>query len=173
MEETMVLTILSAVFALVGCPGKTCDSGDSGSCGETGGSSDTDTDTDADTDADFSATVTWSADGVAVGLTNGSGTYSFGMAETGSANGWYGEDCIDGAGPNSGDYDICHDSMPAGGYSLASVHDPDAVVANETTLLLDSMADGITYLIYSNATGDCWTSGNDTSYYGDFGCTDM
>ena len=114
--------------------------------------------------------MSWSADGVAVALTNGHGTYSLGMAQTGSDQGWYGEDCIEGPGPNSGDYDICHDDVKASGIELKTVTAPDEIVANRTTLFPDSLADEITYLLYSNDRGDCWTFGNDPSYYGDFGC---
>ncbi|MBM4393843.1 MAG: hypothetical protein FJ090_22175 [Deltaproteobacteria bacterium] len=159
----MTLTLLTAIFSLVGCPGDECDSG---SCdtGAKDGDADTDTDTDTDTDADMSWTTTWSTDGVTLAITNGAGDYAFGMAETGSGEGWYGEDCIEGAGPNSGDFDICHGAS-ASGVTLATVHAPADVVAGSTTLFNDTIASAgnITYVLGNDT--DCWTTGNDTSYY--------
>ncbi len=160
----MTLTLLSAIFSLVGCPGDECDSG---SCDTSkDGDADTDTDTDTDTDADMSVTASWDTTGVSFTITNGIGGYSIGMAETGSGEGWYGEDCVPGAGPNSGDWDICHDgATAAAGLTLATVHSLDDLEVNVSTLMTDTIASAgnITYVI-SDGT-DCWTWGHSTAYY--------
>ncbi len=157
----MTLTLLSAIFSLVGCPGDECDSG---SC-----------DSGKDGDADMTVTESWSTDGVSFTITNGAGGYSIGMAETGSGEGWYGEDCVPGPGPNSGDWDICHDgATAAAGLTLATTHDIDELEANVNTLMTDTIATAgnITYVI-SDGT-DCWTWGNDVSYYtSNLGCAAM
>jgi hypothetical protein len=177
MEDTMILTIIAAVFALIGCPGDKCDTGDSGTCdsGDADTDTDTDTDTDSDADADVVATTTWSAAGLDFAIDNGDQQYSLGMAETGSTNGWYGEDCLEGPGPNSGDWDICHDSVPSTGISLATVTAPADIVANESTLFTDTIAKAgnITYLLYGNTDGECGVWGNDVTYYNGLGCTEM
>jgi hypothetical protein len=115
----------------------------------------------------------WTAAGLTVCPGGIESSYTLGLAETGSPTGWYGEDCIEGVGPNSLGYDICHDQIPPEGLVLLSVHTPEDVVANHTTLLTDAQAGGITYLFQGNDTGQCWTTGNDTSYYADFACTEM
>ncbi|GDX79424.1 hypothetical protein LBMAG42_12350 [Deltaproteobacteria bacterium] len=166
----MKLTILTALLALTGCPGgKTCDTGDSGTCGDSGTPSDTDTDTDTDTDADLSFNASWAASGVTLSITNGSGTYLFGMAEE-VENGWYGEDGYEGEGPNSGAWDINHDGVSATGITLSTVTTPGAVVANSTTLLTNTIAEAghLAYMLYDNDSMECWEKNDDAAvdYYG-------
>ena len=170
----MTLSIISAIFGLIGCPGDKCDTGDS-ACDSGGGVvADTDTDTDTDTDADFSVTDTWSADGVTVAITNGSGTYKFGMAET-SELGWEGEDCLDGPGPsgNSGDFDFCHDGVTSTGITLTTVHKTADVVANSTTLINDTIANGGALERIVDGDDGCYTWGGDGTYYAGLGCESM
>jgi hypothetical protein len=157
-----LLGAFSALFVLAGCPGG--DKDDSG-C-DSGCEPDTDTDTDTDTDVDTSFTTAWNAAGVTLSISGGSGTYSFGMAEQ-SANGWYGEDCVPGAGPNSGDFDICHDSVSASGISLTTVSKPADVVANVSTLFNVTIAEAghLAYMLGDNATGDCWEQNDADNYY--------
>ncbi|MBM4393842.1 MAG: hypothetical protein FJ090_22170 [Deltaproteobacteria bacterium] len=116
---------------------------------------------------DCSVTQSWNTDGICLAIPDGKpGTsYLFGMAETGSGEGWYGEDCIDGPGPNSGDYDICHPIVSCESVCLATVGAPGDVVAGRTTLFTDTIASAgnITYLLGNDA--DCWTWGHDTRYY--------
>ena len=173
MEDTLTLSIISAIFGLIGCPGDKCDTGDS-SCDSGGTAADTDTDTDTDADTDVSITATWSADGVTLAITNGTGGYSFGMAET-SEGGWEGEDCLEGPGPsgNSGNYDICHDGVSASGITLTTVHSLDEIVANSTTLITDTIANGGSLESIVDGTEGCYTWGGDGSYYAGLGCEAM
>ncbi len=156
-----LLGAFSALLLLVGCPG-----GDKDDSGDSGGETDADTDTDTDTDADPSFTASWDATGLTLGITNGTGTYSFGMAEE-SDNGWYGEDCVAGAGPNSGDFDICHDGVSATGISLTTVNKPGDVVANSTTLLNVTIASAgsLAYMLGDAADGTCWEQNDSAEYY--------
>lgn len=98
----------------------------------------------------------------------------FGMAETNSDNGWYGEDCLNG----TGQYNYCHYFYTPGG-SLDFVDDPDAVVEGQTTLLDGVLAfdesanDRITYFIQLDL-GDeypCYVWGHSPGYYSSEGCT--
>lgn len=123
---------------------------------------------DADTDADVACSWAWSASGVNLELTNGSGTYLFGMAEE-VENGWYGEDGYAGPGPYSGDYDINHDNVSSSGITLTTVTNPDDVVANSTTLLTNTIAEAghLAYMLYDASTGECWEQNDDSAvdYY--------
>jgi hypothetical protein len=91
------------------------------------------------------------------------------MAETGSTDGWYGEDCLEG---DFTGYDLCHYDVQPWGIQLDTVTSPDDVVMNRTTLLTDTTANAgtITYLLFGNSDGSCWTWGNDPSYYAELGC---
>jgi hypothetical protein len=99
-------------------------------------------------------------------ITDVSGEYFLGLAETGAGSGgWYGEDC--GAG------NICH-PMGFEGTALASVH-PDcggdgvgAVVAGSATLFHSALERDITYVL-SDEAGNCWSWGDEPFYYE--GCT--
>lgn len=158
--------IFAALFA-VGCDGGGKDTGDTGAV-DTGDTSDTgDTGT-----AEMTVAESWNSTGITVNIENAtSSSFLFGMAETSSANGWYGEDCIEGPGPNSGDYDYCH-TLPADGGSLTTVFDPDDIVEGTSTLFNETIAAaGITYVLIAD-NQDCWTWGHDTSYYTAVGCTD-
>ncbi len=138
-----------------------------GGNGGTGGG-DADVDTDTDTDADVSFNASWAANGISFVITNGSGTYLFGMAEE-VENGWYGEDGYDGPGPGSGDYDINHDNVSATGITLTTVTSPDDVVANTTTLLTNTIAEAghLAYMLYDRSTEECWEQNDDAAldYY--------
>ena len=136
--------------------------------GGNGGTGGGDADVDADTDADVACSWAWSASGVNLELTNGSGTYLFGMAEE-VENGWYGEDGYAGPGPYSGDYDINHDNVSSSGITLTTVTNPDDVVANSTTLLTNTIAEAghLAYMLYDASTGECWEQNDDSAvdYY--------
>ena len=159
----MALSLISALFVLVGCPG---DEGkcDSGICDSGEADADADADTDADTDVSF--TPTWVTTGVTLAINNGTGIYSFGLAEE-SGGGWYGEDCVAGPGPNSGSTDICHDDVSATGITLTTVHAIADVVANSTTLITVTIANGgsLATMLGDAATGDCWEQNDLTDYY--------
>ena len=91
------------------------------------------------------------------------GSYTLGLAETGSgANGWYGEDCLEGA---SGGVDVCHPVYPEGLLDLSHAESV-AEVDDFHTLLAGDMAPAITYVLRSDS-GGCWTWGHDTAYYTD------
>ncbi len=161
------LGALAAALFLVGCTsggGKVCDTADSGGCDSGTDTGDTDTgDTDDTEDTDLSFTTTWSTDAgvesVALSITNGSGTYAFGMAEE-SAGGWLGETCLgEPAGPGrGGDYEICHDGASSTGLVLDSVFpDLDAVLKNDTTLMTTTIheAGHLAYALIASD-GECW-----------------
>lgn len=139
--------------------------GSIGDSGDTGGS----------TAGPPEVSLAWDESGVSLTVVGGSARYyALGLAETGSSGGWYGEDCIAGPGPNSGDYDICHDAVSAQGGRLETVRSPDDVLENETTLFPEVIADAgnITYVLYDGA--NCWTLGHDPSYYIDsLGCAGL
>ncbi|MBM4366965.1 MAG: hypothetical protein FJ102_12200 [Deltaproteobacteria bacterium] len=118
-------------------------------------------------------TIAWDEEGLALTVVGGAtGTYALGLAETGFEEGWYGEDCISGPGPNSGDYDLCHDAMSALGGRLETVYSPDDVVENSTTLFRENLADHVTYVLYDGRV--CWTLGDDVSYYIEaLGCLEL
>ena len=157
------LGALGAALFLVGCTSgaKVCDTADSGGCDSgTENTSETGDDTD---DTEVSFNTIWTNDGsndtVTLTITNGSGTYSFGMAEE-SAGGWLGEDCRAGnAGSGrGGDYDICHDGATSAGLALDSVFpEVDEVVPNETTLMTATIQEAghLAYVLVA-ADGECW-----------------
>ena len=168
----MALKTLGALGVLLfayGCKDTTakCDTADSGGCDS--GDADTDTDTDTDADADSFA-ATWNADGVSVDVTNDGGGFSFGFAEE-SDNGWYGEDCVDGPGPNSGSTDICHGSATSG-LSLETVDAIGDVVEDSTTLLNVTIAEAghLAYVMINTSGTGCLTENDSTGYYASFGC---
>jgi hypothetical protein len=141
---------------------------------------DTDT-TDTDNGGTFALTAddvtyTWSASSFTVTISDlgGSAGFWLGLAETGSDNGWYGEDCKDGqAGTN-----VCHyfESSPGTLTYVETIAD----VAGATTLLDDAKAfnsdnsDRLTYLLQldNEAAGNpCYVFGDDPTYYSAEGCT--
>ena len=66
-------------------------------------------------------------------------------------------------------YLYCHPLSTSGG-SLATVSSLRDIVEGETTLFPHTMEEVITYAIWSDSTGDCWTWGHDTRYYESAGC---
>lgn len=138
--------------------------------------SDTDSDADGDTDRDPVFTDIWSNNGVNLSISRGSGTYSFGMAET-SNNGWEGEDCLAGPGPSgaSGSYDVCHDDVNSTGISLETINVLSDLEANYTTLFTDTIAESgnLALVAASNSSGDCWTWGDRYEFYDALGCEDL
>lgn len=163
------LGALGAALFLVGCTAgpKVCDTADdSGSCDSGTDTADT-SDTDDTEDTDLTFNVAWVAAGATLSISNGSGMgYSFGMAEQ-SAQGWYGEDCVDGAGPNSGDFDICHDGASTTGLTLDAVSVLREVVANETTLISVTIAEAghVAYVLISNDDASCLQQNDADGYY--------
>lgn len=155
MKNLMIITCL----AMIGCT----DKGDSGDT--------TDTDT---TTADLSASVAWGGSAVALTLTDGSGSYFFGMAETGSTCSadptqcWTGEDCIFGFS----DFLYCHPAS-ATGVSLSYGGAFDALSEGSDTVFPDNSFDGsVTYYLEDSA-GACYVWGDDTSYYSSEGCSSL
>lgn len=94
----------------------------------------------------------------------------FGMAETGAgANGWYGEDCIDGT-DTTFDMDVCH-SIRSGGLNLGYTTAATLVEDADRTLFQGQHSDSLTYYVATQDREVCWTWGDDPSYYKDrFGC---
>ena len=97
----------------------------------------------------------------------GSTDWTFGMAETGSVGGWFGEDCFGGYAS----FYLCH---PISGTSLAldevtSCAASD-VVAGATTLLDASREPAITYFLLDVVQSVCFAWGHDPSYYSALGC---
>ena len=164
-------TLIFAALALAACTATKDDSGDTG----TGDTTDTTDTSDTGTPA-MTVTATWSTTGVTLAVANGMATgYQFGMAETGSDAGWYGEDCVNDPDDDAdAGYEICHPMGATGGMlTKASPYSPDGVVAGRSTLLTDTMADGITYILFEDSTDACWTWGEDVSYYTAFGCDEI
>lgn len=151
------LLVLAAGLMFVGCVDTGKDSG-----GTTVGP------------ADATFAVTWGASSVDLAITDGEGSYFFGMAETGSTcsanpdDCWTGEDCIFGFG----DYLYCHPAS-ATGVSLAYGGDFAAVNEGSDTVFPDNSFDGsVTYYIeYSD--GTCGVFGQDVSYYASQNCTQL
>ncbi len=174
-----------AAFVLMGCGDKDEHTGD------TGPEADTDTDTDTDTDPvpELSVIVDWTDDGevptdtdgdtfpdtgcgdtVTITITDplGETAWFFGMAETGSAAGWFGEDCIGG----DAGFDLCH------GIGISTTLDEvtdcsvNSVVAGTSTLFDAAKDPHLTYYLEDSA-GNCFVFGDDTAYYGVQNCTEM
>ena len=111
----------------------------------------------------FDFDVAFDRTGVDVVITGGSGNYDFGMAETGSVfPGWLGEDCLGGV-PG---YDLCHTNV-GDRFRLMSVTSSTTVVPGVSTLFDYLNAGGVTFVVVDGA--QCYTKGNDPSYYP--GCT--
>lgn len=89
--------------------------------------------------------------------------YRFGLAETGVADGWYGEACLDGA-------TTCHEIGPDGG-GLAIVADETGVVLSETTLFDAERIRRSTWVLV-DSTGACRAFGDDAGVYAPLGCCD-
>lgn len=130
--------------------------------------------------ADPVFSVTWGGGSVDLSITDGEGSYYFGMAETGSSCAgapeycWTGEDCIYGYDT----YLYCHPAS-ATGVSLAYGGDFDALTEGSETVFPGQTNDeglefngSVTYYIeYSD--GSCSSWGHDTSYYSSLGCDSL
>jgi hypothetical protein len=118
--------------------------------------------------------VTWGGSSVDLAITDGDGSYFFGMAETGSTcsanpdDCWTGEDCVFGFS----DYAYCHPAA-ATGVSLTYGGAFDAVNEGSDTVFPDNSFDGsVTYYIeYTD--GSCGVFGQDVSYYASQNCTQL
>jgi hypothetical protein len=101
---------------------------------------------------------------VAIDDGDGTFTYRFGMSQTGAPNGWNGEDCLPGVLNGK---DVCHD-VGAEGEILSSTSKL-ALVDDERTLLFKASHDAgeITYVVIRVETDECWTFGDDPSWYMD------
>lgn len=99
--------------------------------------------------------------------------FRFGLAETLSTNGWYGEDCLHGA-PEG--IQQCHE-ITGNMATLRRVTSMDRVRSGETTLYWPAIGEIATvYLEAPNVLRDdgtphCWTWGHDPAYYAERGCT--
>lgn len=122
------------------------------------------------------AEESWNSTGVVIDIHNGFGSYLLGMAETATGDDpWTGEDCLNGYELSDGTLlYFCHPLDTDGG-AFVSIYD-DVVAGSrslssldeDTETLFSEDVDGrITYAIWSDSTGDCWTWGQDTSYYVD------
>ena len=114
-----------------------------------------------DTLSRFDLSVIFDDAGLDVFISGGSGTFDFGMAETGSVfPGWFGEACID----EETDDDLCHRGVGRR-FRLTSVTSSSDVVPTMTTLFDRFNRGGITFVIFDGA--QCYASGNDPSFYPD------
>ncbi|MCA9489606.1 MAG: hypothetical protein KC621_06770 [Myxococcales bacterium] len=133
----------------------------------------------------------WVSDDVLeLSVIDGESGYDIGIAETFAGPvGWYGEDCLYGMYG----WLVCHSVVGPNIRALRSVHQNvggpgiNYVAADQTTLFYGGPygmgADGgppggdhpiLTYVFYGHDSGDCWTFGEDTSYYeGPAGCTPL
>lgn len=105
----------------------------------------------------------WSYDQIEVTVDHGETGYYFGMAETDSGYGWYGEDCVTGY--------YCHPMTDV--LLLDSVHPAvggpgiNYVADGVTTLFYAYHDAALTYYLEGMDSGDCWTWGHDPTYYPD------
>ncbi len=162
-----------ALFALACVPvDKGDDSGDSGEDVE-------DTDTDV-VDDDPSPSADWGADAVTITVDGGPGGYWLGMAETAdSSDPWTGEDCVWGYELSSGEVigPYCHDLGDGGSTVLTYGGSTSDLQAGTTVFTSETGGDRVTYFLESDpdfgGSGDCWTWGNDPSYYAGLGCSEL
>ena len=166
------------LLALAGCVsyGKTEDDDDEPPGwswffdGGSSGSDDSGSGTNSPGGPDFS--VSWGGSSMTLSISGGSGSYWFGMAETGCAdpgNCWYGEDCL--YGDLTGTYYYCHPA-DSNGVTLQYTSDLDLDESSET-LLNESLASDVTYYVESASSGECWAWGHDTSYYAALDCENL
>lgn len=179
--------LASTLFAL-GCNTKDADTGDgttatdAGTTTADGGATGTDTGTDTGTTTADGGTTglalgihcAWSSGSLTIDLVHGDPAgYRFGIAETSCSGGecWTAEDCYLGYTLSDGSVlSYCHPLSRAGG-QLTTVSLPTDIVEGSTTLL--SSATQNTYYLKESSSGECWVWGQDTSYYGALGCSDM
>lgn len=124
------------------------------------------------------ADATLSANGVTITIENGSGEYVLGMAETdpASPDPWTGEDCLNGHVDAGLLY--CHRLSSTGGVrehgfltDLADdAEDDDDGYLSMYTLFFEDLQ--VTYALW-NEDMDCFTWGQDSTYYTGVGCTDL
>ena len=150
----ITLALLGLTALTLGCKDKDCD--------DTAGGCDSGDEADADTDVDAEVSVSWPDDStLSVTVANLDNGGVFGMAETGSDNGWYGEDCVTG--------DECK-AVINGDNTFTSVTAIDDV-SSTTTLFNGTLHAQITYAVWDAATDECvHCSGDDCGYYADDGC---
>ena len=175
MRRTLLIVALSA-----GC------GGDKDLAADTGETGDTDSTSDTTVRTTLGVFVDWIDDGATPADTDGDGlpdvgcedrvtitiddplsevTWQFGMAETGSPAGWYGEDCFEGYAS----YNHCHVIGPNA--TLDEVTDCDAAsVVPGMTTLLDSAKDPYLTYYLQDQLGNCFAFGHDPSYYGPLNC---
>ena len=164
MNHFNLLALVALTFGLAGCPG--------------GGESDTKGD-DTNNPSGFDANATWSGDGVVISISNGtdSSGYDLGMAQTGSDEGWAGEDCL-GEIPAAFDYMIdggyqyCHHINQTGG-TLSTVMTIEEVVEGSTTLFSQGLEATITYVLFECSSNVCYSWGDDVGYYDGKGCSSL
>lgn len=145
MKKFAVVTL--AIATMVACGGKdTGDTGDTAAPGTTPGTTPTPI-------TGFSVTMT--ADGMDVTVTGGEGTADFGVAETNSSAGYFGEDCMTGTC-----YTVDADATTSISNSAGDTLFNDTFSAADLTFYLGS-ADG------------CWVYGHDVAYYASEGCTEL
>lgn len=108
--------------------------------------------------------VEWDSSGCTLSISRSDVTrWDVGMAETGNGErGWYGEDCVDGD---------CHHGDRTGGYwqTVTTVEDYMDCGQGSCTLLSQSTASGITYLLVADDDSECYVWGDDASCYSDAG----
>jgi hypothetical protein len=163
MTKFMTLAALAIGF---GCTDK-----DGDSVGE--GDADTDTDTDTDTDADVptEVNITWSTGSVEVDVTGGSGSYDFGIYETGK-DAWQAESCKGDTTASFGPF--CHTVAGDASTTIPCVSEPADVDDSNTLFCITVENNGnddfLTY--YIGATDDSWcaVSGPDSSDYASLAC---
>jgi len=173
--------IALAGFAVVGCSGDKTDTADTATTGD----DDDDTTTVV---GELTVTVTWTDDGLTPEDTDGDSlpdincddsvgivivdplletAWDFGMAETGSGNGWYGEDCYEGYAS----FNFCH-SIGINA-SIPEVSSCSALDVADGATLLDAEKDPFLTYYLADSLGNCWVWGHDTSYYGPLACEEM
>ena len=157
MAKFTILAVLALGFG--------CDDKD-----DSVGEGDTDTDTDSDTDTDTDPTggdVTVNgSDSITVDLTGGSGSYKFGITETGP-KAWTAEDCIGGTYAGFGPY--CH-TVQGDTSTTIDCTTVDKEVDNNTSLFC--LVPQANHIYYFAAMDDSWcaTSGDGAGYYDSEGC---
>ena len=140
--------------------------------------------------SDLAVTVTWTDDGQVPTDIDGDGLpdvgcgdsvelqvfdplgetdWIFGLTETGSPNGWYGEDCFLG-------YAVFNHCHPFNGTAIVldevtscSVLD---IIDGATTYFSADKDPFLTYYL-EDSVGNCYTWGEDPSYYGPLACTSL
>lgn len=91
-------------------------------------------------------------------------SWSFGIAETQIANGWTGEDCLNGYGS----YTLCHTIGLTATLNEVSSCQASDVVAGSTTLFHAEQNPFVTYMFHDGSY--CFAFGNDPAYYQSLGC---